>query len=322
MHRSTAGTLSGSTLDYNPRHFRTHVYDPLSNLPVQVNAGSAAQFMGGPTHLIRMANAGLQTRVPALNNGTWALLGEDAQPYPYAREQHTALLPAAKTSEAFLNTARPLTMFDRRMALADAAGGGVAGQFVQFSTAVVVPAALTHNCPSTGTQGTLYTCTASSSTPGATLSLVSPPAGMTISAGAISWTPTNAQAQRPANPTITNPVQIVATAPGFGPTTSSFSVAVANVNDAPTAAAEHVRRHAWQLGADGAAREQCARQRQRRRRRSAQRWVGHRAANGTLSLLADGSFTYSLPAGDCASHVAHVHLPCQRSRAPASPTRW
>lgn len=237
MHASIySGTLTGSTLDYNPRHFRTHIYDPLSNLPVQVNASSAAQFMGGPTHLIRMANAGLQTRVPALNNGTWALLGEDAQPYPYAREQHTALLPAAKTSEAFLNAARPLTMFDRRMAFADVGSGGVAGQFVQFSTAVVVPASLTHNCSTTGVQGTLYTCTATSEV-GATLSLVSPPAGMTISGGVITWTPTNAQAQLPANPTFTNPVQIVATAPGFGATTASFSVAVTNVNDAPTAVA-------------------------------------------------------------------------------------
>ena len=121
----------------------------------------------------------------------------------YALEGISSLIQTVEAVQARFNPALDilgvvLTMFDRRMAFADVGGGGVAGQFVQFSTAVVVPAALTHNCPSTGTQQMPYTCTASSSTPGATLSLVSPPAGMTISAGAISWTPANAQAQRPA----------------------------------------------------------------------------------------------------------------------------
>jgi hypothetical protein len=70
------------------------------------------------------------------------------------------------------------------------------------------------------------------------LSLVSGPAGMTMSpAGLISWTPTNAQAQRPADQAITNAVVVAASSATTAATTSSFSVVVANVNDAPSAAA-------------------------------------------------------------------------------------
>jgi hypothetical protein len=242
MHQSIyAGTLSGSTLDYNPKHFRTHVYDPLTNLPLQVAPGAAAQAMtAGQPHLIRMANAGLQTRVPTLSDGTWALLGEDAQPYPYAREQYSALLPAAKTTEAWLGAGRALTLFDRRMAFSDA-GTGVAGQFVQFAaTAPSTPTQLSAACPTTGLQGAAWTCTISSSTTGATLSLVSGPAGMTLlglptdTTRSLAWTPSNAQAQRPADQLIVNPVVVAANSASTSATTSSFSVAVVNTNDAPT----------------------------------------------------------------------------------------
>ena len=243
MHAAvTAGTFTGSTLDYDPKHFRTHVYDAVTHLPVQAGVASAPQFMGA-THLVRMANAGLQSRVPTLSDGTWFLLGEDAQPYPYAREQYTALLPAAKTTDAWLNAPRALTLFDRRMAFADAATG-VAGQYLKF-TATASPTTstqLTANCPTIGTQGVLWTCTVSTTTPGATLSLVSAPAGMVLQGGAAATTrtlrwlnPTNAQAQRPAAQSILNSVAVAATSAAGGTTTNLFTVAVANVNDAPTA---------------------------------------------------------------------------------------
>jgi Bacterial cadherin-like domain len=234
----TAQTFSGSTLDYNPNHYRTHVYDPLTHLPLQVAPGAAPQAMGaGQSHLIRIANVGLQTRVPTLSDGTWALLGEDAQPYPYAREQYSALLPAAKTTEAWLGSGRALTLFDRRLGFADAAAG-VAGQFVQFAAASTTPTQLSAACPTTGTQGVAWTCSVSSSTPGATLSLVSGPAGLTMNAaGVISWTPTNAQAQRPADQAVTNPVVVAASSASTATTTGSFAVTVANINDAPSAAA-------------------------------------------------------------------------------------
>ena len=77
-----------------------------------------------------------------------------------------------------------------------------------------------------------------SATPGAVLSLVGGPIGMTTALSAaglqLNWTPSNAQAQRPAAPTLMNPVAV--SAASINPTTVRVTnVAVANVNDAPTA---------------------------------------------------------------------------------------
>jgi Bacterial Ig domain len=299
MHAAVdAGTFSGSTLEYHPQHLRAHVYGA-DNLPVQVDAGSVPQFIGtAAPHLVRLANAGLQSRVPTLSEGTWALLGEDAQPYPYAREQYTALLPAAKTMEAWLGASRSFAVFDRRMAFADSLNGS-AGQLVQFSTTQVAPTELTANCPSTGTQGTLWTCTVSSATPGATLSLLSGPSGMTALASGsnllLNWTPSNAQAQRPANLTVVNPVVVAANGSG-GTTSRSFSVAVANVNDTPTAqpsshaggagqrsftvvAANGVLANDSDIDGDALSASALA-----------------STAGDTLTVNADGSFTYTLGA--------------------------
>jgi Bacterial Ig domain len=232
-----AGTFTGSTLDYDPKHMRAHVYGA-NNLPVQADAGAVPSVIGtAAPHLVRMANAGLQTRVPTLSNGTWALLGEDAQPYPYSREQYTAFLPAAKTTEAWIGASRSFAVFDRRMAFADSFGG-VAGQFLQFSTTPVAVTQLAANCPTEGTQGVTWTCTVTSTTPGATLSLSSGPAGMTtlltVAGLQLNWTPSNAQAQRPADATLLNRV-VVAASSSAGTVTRGVNVAVANVNDAPTA---------------------------------------------------------------------------------------
>ncbi len=279
MHAAVAaGTFSGSTLDYDPKHLRTHVYDAATQLPVQVDAGSVPQFIGTASpYLIRMANAGLQTRVPTLRDGTWALLGEDAQPYPYAREQYSALLPAAKTTEAWLGAARTTSVFDRRMAFADSANG-VAGQLLQVSTTPVIATDLAANCPVTGTQGVLWSCLATSATLGATLTLVSGPAGMTSTlspAGlALNWTPSNAQAQSPSNPTLTHSVVVRASSATNVAATRSFNVAVANVNDAPVAVANA---YAGARGSSHARsrRQRRAGQRQRHRRRCAQRQRRH-----------------------------------------------
>lgn len=296
MHAAVAaGSFSGSTLDYDPKHFRIHVYDAATQLPVQVDAGTVPQFIGTASpYLIRMANAGLQTRVPTLADGTWALLGEDAQPYPYAREQYSALLPAAKTTEAWLGAARTTSVFDRRMAFADSANG-VAGQVLQVSTTPVIPTDLAANCPVTGTQGVLWSCLITSTTPGALLALAAGPPGMTSASTAggllLNWTPSNDQAQRPANPSIVNPVTVRASSASNAAQSRSFSVAVTNVNDAPTATADSF------TGAAGA-----------------RTLSGNVLANdadidgdtlsatlitaptdGTLALDTNGSFTYALP---------------------------
>lgn len=300
MHAAVdAGTFTGSTLEYDPKHLRAHRYGA-DNLPVQADAGAVPSVIGIVTpQLVRMANAGLQTRVPTLSDGTWALLGEDAQPYPYSREQHTALLPAAKTTEALvLGGSRSFAVFDRRMAFGDTFNG-IAGQFLQFSTVPVVLTQLAADCPTEGTQGVTWTCTVTSTTPGATLSLSSGPAGMTtlltVAGLQLNWTPSNAQAQRPADATVLNRV-VVAASSSAGTLTRGVNVAVANVNDAPTAlpsshtgaagvrsfsiaAANGVLANDSDIDGDALSAS-----------------VVTPPVDGTLTLNADGSFSYTLAA--------------------------
>jgi serine protease AprX len=85
----------------------------------------------------------------------------------------------------------------------------------------------------TGTQGQIYAYTVTATDPAGqviTFSLDVAPAGMTIGAttGAISWTPTNAQVG-------TNAVTVRATNTDGRSALQSFTITVANVNDAPVA---------------------------------------------------------------------------------------
>jgi Bacterial cadherin-like domain len=98
------------------------------------------------------------------------------------------------------------------------------------------PPQINGDCPAVGTQDQAWTCSLTT-TPGATLALTTFPAGMTLASGVLRWTPTNAQAQRPANQAIVNPVTVTATS-SVGTVTKSVDVVVANVNDAPTATAK------------------------------------------------------------------------------------
>jgi Bacterial Ig domain len=270
VHQNVAaGTFTGSTLDYQPKYFRIHSYDATGATATQLSSTDANQVLGVnyiANNFVRMVNAGLQTRVPTLSNGTWFVIAEDGNPYPFAREQYTAFMPAAKTMDVLFTRAVPatgdttatlLSVFDRRMAhntTGTSVAGDLNGQFVQFnmsgSAAVQPPLPPTINvasCLTTGTQGVAYACTAVGNSATLAYSLVTAPAGMSINAGtgAITWTPTNDQAQRPASPAVTNPVTArvtVTSGANAGATADgTFTVVVANVNDAPTAVAKTYR---------------------------------------------------------------------------------
>jgi len=257
-----AGTFNRSTLAYDPKYFRVHRYDPPGaacatltpdtciGQPLGITdspAGTPLPIQPGQRQLVRVVNAGIQSRALTLIDGHWYAIAEDGNRFPYPREQYSAFLPAAKTSDLWFTptlaagaTSRPLAIFDRRLALtnnnADADGGlmvrldvSAAGSALALNVAA---------CPVTGMQGAPYACTVTttgSTTPSYAFDVA--PVGMTISSGGvIAWTPTNAQAQRPAAPTLTNPVLVRATDPATGRyATAGFSVAVANVNDAPVA---------------------------------------------------------------------------------------
>lgn len=182
-----------TTLMYAPKFFLINgkVFDasnPSANeLPIVAPGGSRV--------VLRIANAGLQSRVLMLNNGTWKLLTEDGNPYPAAREQASVLLPANKTSDAFLvssapndgTTNRSLTIFDRRGGTDNADGGAFGGQIARLAMSGPTGPFIGPIPAQVANEGASF----SLQVQGANLSsytLSNAPAGMTIAAtGLISW---------------------------------------------------------------------------------------------------------------------------------------
>lgn len=259
-----AGTFSGSTVDYQPTHYRLHRYNPGNGNPILIRStyDSTGALTGNQTFavpaeqplLIRMANAGLTSRAPLLRDGHWTLVGEDAKPYPYPREQAALLLPAAKTTDALITphvlasattaTEADIVVFDRRGGTVTTADGRLNGDYMRLrvDTVNAIPLLDLSAMSNTGTQGVAYNGSVMGSGAVAPLSYSLPqaPAGMTINAstGVITWTPTNAQAQKPATPTLVNTVVVRVDSPNGKSNTGTAYVTVANVNDAPIAAAD------------------------------------------------------------------------------------
>jgi FtsP/CotA-like multicopper oxidase with cupredoxin domain len=108
----TAADYPSSTIDYAPKYFLINGQD-LSDASLALAAGSAGQIT-----LLRLLNAGLQSRSPVLQGHYMRLVAEDGNPYPYAREQYSAFLPALKTVDAVITPAEAATypIYDRRLA--------------------------------------------------------------------------------------------------------------------------------------------------------------------------------------------------------------
>lgn len=273
VHGAVAsGTFSGSTIGYDPKFFRLHrfvppgttdtvtgVFTPCATATPGPCIKQAIEFTENPARgalpidpgqrqLVRVVNAGIQSRALELIDGHWWLVAEDGNRFPYPREQHSAHLAAAKTADLWFTPTlgsgatavdRRLAIFDRRLALTNNNADPSGGQMIRLALqdTGTVPAVDVATCGATGTQGSLYTCTVTTGAASPTYSLDTAPVGMTISAGgAISWTPNNAQAWKPlVGQTATNPVQVRVTDSNGRYGTASFSVAVTNVNDAPVA---------------------------------------------------------------------------------------
>lgn len=129
-----------STLNYAPRFFLVNgrVFEG-SNLTA-TDIGISAP--NGSRVLLRLANAGLQSRSLMLTDGTWQLLTEDGNRYAAPREQATLLLPAGKTSDAAIAAAGPAAvgemryagaMFDRRAGTDNGDGSALGGQVARFA---------------------------------------------------------------------------------------------------------------------------------------------------------------------------------------------
>jgi Bacterial Ig domain len=260
----TAGSLSGSTIDYQPTHFRLHRYAaPTTANPVAATLlrhaapNSSNQTIAVPSdrrQLLRMVNAGLTSRSPGLRDGHWKLVAEDGKPYPYPREEAGALMPAAKSLDAIISpirsasattaTENDIVVFDRRVGLSTAADGRLNGDYIRLRVDNVsaIPIVDLGQLTTAGVQGLPYSGTVSATGGLApyNFALTQFPAGMTIDAltGDIAWTPSNAQAQLPSNPTLTNTVTVRVTSANGRTSLATTYLDVVNVNDAPLATAD------------------------------------------------------------------------------------
>lgn len=123
----TYGTPGGptSTLIYKPAHFLINGEAHTASQPALAAAGA------GQTTLVRLLNAGLKSHVAALQgtplatptggtSGYFQVIAEDANRYPYARDQYSVLLPAGKTSDALWTPTVTGTyaLYDRALHLA------------------------------------------------------------------------------------------------------------------------------------------------------------------------------------------------------------
>lgn len=113
---SYGGTGPTSTIHYAPKYFLINGQPFPFGAPVVEPAGSPG------TTLLRLLNAGLTTHVPMIVGRHWDVIGEDGRPYPFRRNQYTALLPAAKTLDVLFTPEIGVTypIMDRRLNLSNA----------------------------------------------------------------------------------------------------------------------------------------------------------------------------------------------------------
>jgi FtsP/CotA-like multicopper oxidase with cupredoxin domain len=136
-----------STIDYRPRYFL------VNGKPY--TKGSPAMPIGATNRnvLVRLLNAGLDTKVPVLQSQYVSIIAEDGNFYtttgflgtppnlvpgscPAPKEQYSILLPAGKTIDAILTTpSSPVTIpvYDRRLHLTNS-GASPGGMLVFLTT--------------------------------------------------------------------------------------------------------------------------------------------------------------------------------------------
>jgi Bacterial Ig domain/Multicopper oxidase len=242
-----AGSFTGSTLNYDPKYFLVNGsgYNPLAG-PTEIGVATS----GGV--LLRLLNAGLRTRVPTFSDGHWSVVAEDGNAYRNAKEQYTTFLPAGKTADVWFapsttSTSATYAVFDRRLGLTNNNADTSGGMMHKFSLSFVAGSPrLNGYSPLVATQD--ITTTFIPIFPIAGIGGVAPyvyslevaPLGMTVdtATGILTWAPSNAQARRPAAPTLSNAVTVRVTDANGKFARRSVNVVVANVNDAPVALAD------------------------------------------------------------------------------------
>jgi FtsP/CotA-like multicopper oxidase with cupredoxin domain len=105
------GKSMTSTNSYSPKYF---LYNGIPDLEL-MNIG-AASIQVGDKILVRLLNAGLETRVPVVNGLYFKPIGEDGNELPYPQEQYSLRLTAGKTMDVMLDPKAPgtISVHDRR----------------------------------------------------------------------------------------------------------------------------------------------------------------------------------------------------------------
>lgn len=175
-----------------------------------------------------------------------------------------------------------------------------------FSIAVLagnVAPQITSTAPAAGTQGELYSYQATAADPNAgdtqTWSLDAAPAGMTLSSGGlVQWTPTNAQAVTNGGRN-TATIRVTDSGGLFG--TQTFTVTVANVNDAPTAVNDGP--YAWVEGGTLTRTAPGVLANDTDPDGNPLTAIAWAAPIGTLTGNANGSFSWALPMGSAGTRT-------------------
>lgn len=123
-----------STFNYEPKYFLINGA-PYSASSLPIPAGSA-----GSRVLLRFLNAGLKSHVPVLQGLDMSIVAEDGNPYGFAKQQYSLLMPAGKTSDAIITPAAfgSYPLYDRRLALTNGAVSG-GGMLAHLNVASVAP---------------------------------------------------------------------------------------------------------------------------------------------------------------------------------------
>lgn len=130
------GLSMTSTVDYHPTFFLINgaPFDPT------VASSNAFAITQNSTALIRLLNAGLMSHAPMTLGLRMMLVAEDGSPYPFPRSQYSVLLPAGKALDALVVPPDPVRypLVDRMMALTNNSSGP--GGMMAFLDAAMAPA--------------------------------------------------------------------------------------------------------------------------------------------------------------------------------------
>lgn len=123
-----------STIDYRPTYFL------INGEPHSAGSSALDNVQVGESVLLRLLNAGLRSHVPTFPSHV-RVVAEDGHPYPYAREQYSLLLAAGQTRDAIFTpaSAGSYAIYDSLFALTN--GGNAQGGMLAFLDVSAAPGA-------------------------------------------------------------------------------------------------------------------------------------------------------------------------------------